>query len=169
MAKTVLSHCIEKKLHFLIELMLSETDICCSTYRLMSKLLALSISPSTLTFFHLSHCFCKAGETQRPALCLLMNQSAAAISGIHLISLPAFTPVPSVVMERGVVVVGGGGGGCSDKDTLLNVLCTSKDTRPNENKWPAQKASPTMDLVWDVVFFFFPLQVCLLSCEFVVS
>lgn len=91
-----------------------------------------------------------------------MCQSAPAISAIHLISLAASTPVPSAVKERGVVVVGGGGGGCSDRDTLLNVLCVAPVKTPNQMKTngpDAQKASCTMRLVWDFVFFF--------NCRFV--
>lgn len=97
-----------------------------------------------------------------------VHQSAPTISAISLISLHCTSTISGN---------GSGGGGCGwrqrrrwpvwQRHTAQSALHgTSKDTKPNENKWPPMEAAPTL---WARLVPLIARWLYLLSCEFLVS
>lgn len=97
-----------------------------------------------------------------------VHQSAPTISAISLISLHCTSTISGN---------GSGGGGCGwrqrrrwpvwQRHTAQSALHgTSKDTKPNENKWPPMEAAPTL---WARLVPLISRWLYLLSCEFLVT
>lgn len=79
-------------------------------------------------------------------------------------------PAPSVVMDRGAEAAGWRQRRrwpVWQRHTAQSALHgTSKDTKPNENKWPPMEAAPTL---WARLVPLISRWLYLLSCEFLVS